>query len=98
MSTADTAQTHIVYRVYGARRRLLYIGCTRNLRQRKVDHRSYALWWHLAKTWTFDGPHDYQTARRIEIEAIHAERPKFNLTGRVPNYSPRRSRTPQEAT
>lgn len=84
---------HFVYRVYGARGRLLYIGCTSNLALRKRDHRLWSgEWFSKAKRWDIDGPHDYRTARALELAAIHAERPRYNRTGRVANYNPHLAR------
>lgn len=83
------ARDHFVYHVFGAKGRLLYIGCTSNLEQRQHDHRLYAQWWRPSVRWVLDGPHDYATARRLELDAIHAEDPPYNRTGRLRNYGVR---------
>lgn len=96
--TADPAELrqrpHYVYRVYGRRGRLLYVGCTSNLDLRKRDHRSWSGWWPLAHRWAVEGPYSYQAARILELAAIHLEVPQFNRTGRRPNYNPRRAQVP----
>jgi excinuclease UvrABC nuclease subunit len=80
------SRPHYVYRVFGRGKRPLYIGSSSNLDRRRYDHSRTAPWFDKAVRWEITGPHDYRTARDLEIAAIHAERPRFNLTGRVVNY------------
>lgn len=69
----------VVYRVYDATERLIYIGATTNLTQRLVHHRSQAWWWSLAARIAHEPHEDMAAAFVAETAAIRTERPAFNL-------------------
>lgn len=71
---------HFVYRGYDADGVLLYVGCTKGLAQRIKDHEADHRWIHLARSFRLAGPFNYETARELEREAIHTERPLYNQT------------------
>lgn len=63
--------TAVVYRLHDAEDRLLYIGCSRNLRNR--------IGGHAAKPWTYLTARDTRGhAPGLEAVAIFAERPPLN--------------------
>lgn len=79
-------RNHFVYRVFDADGDLLYIGCTKNFerrwREQKVDRPKMTA---AATRCKLSGPYTYETARRleaeaIEAEAIEAENPLHNFT------------------
>lgn len=70
---------HYVYTLLGPRGRIIYIGCSMNLTLRLKEHRRNALWGHLWTRVKARGPYNYQTARRLEREAIEAAQPPFNI-------------------
>lgn len=79
----------VVYRVFDADDRLIYIGATCNLEQRLIYHSTQAWWWSLAARIS-DEPHvDMDTAFQAEWAAIAAESPAFNIAKR-PGKTPKR--------
>lgn len=75
---------HYVYRVFDADKRLIYVGCTHSLPQRLRMHGyGYSAWWsNQAVKVTAKVYPNKQTARSAEAAAIHAERPRWNITGK----------------
>ncbi|RRQ26272.1 GIY-YIG nuclease family protein [Rhodococcus sp. Eu-32] len=77
----DSVRNHFVYRAFDAEGRLLYIGCTQNLKARWQQHRFANLHWvvqtHRLKT---VGPLCYRTARAVEKAAIASESPRYGWT------------------
>lgn len=71
-------QEHYVYRLYGKRGRLLYIGCSMNLKLRLSEHGRNGNFGHLITATSIEGPFNYFEGRRIERAAIESERPEFN--------------------
>ena len=69
----------VVYRVYDATDRLIYIGATSNLEQRLTYHRSQAWWWALATRVTSEPHPDMESAFDAEWAAIATEQPAFNV-------------------
>jgi excinuclease UvrABC nuclease subunit len=69
---------HYVYRLLGKKGRLLYIGCSMNLKGRLAEHRRNGLFGHLIGRVETEGPYDYFTARGVEREAILRLRPPYN--------------------
>lgn len=70
---------HYVYWVYDASDVLLYIGCSMNLRRRWSEHRSdHREWINFAARFRVQGPYNYETARRMERDAIDSYEPPFN--------------------
>lgn len=68
---------HYVYRLYGRRNSLIYIGCSMNLRIRLAEHRR-RFDGQIVRV-EVDGPFNYTEARRLEREQIQALRPKRNV-------------------
>lgn len=75
-------QPHHVYRCYDAAGRLLYVGCSVNVKQRIKWHRSMSAHWaaQIATVETQTYP-DRPTALRHEREAIGEESPLHNIKG-----------------
>lgn len=72
---------HFVYRCFASDGELIYVGCTQDVKARLAAHANEARWWDLADgRITLAGPYNYETARRIEYDAIESERPRANLT------------------
>jgi predicted GIY-YIG superfamily endonuclease len=72
--------TPVVYRVYDATDRLIYIGATSNLPQRLNYHRTQAWWWSLAERVTESSVYpDMDAAHEAEWAAIATESPAFNF-------------------
>lgn len=68
-----------VYRYYDAADRLLYVGCTQDVKKRSVQHRYHSPWWKEAAKVTlaeFDCERD---ALAAEQDAIQRESPRFNV-------------------
>lgn len=73
------AKEAVVYRVYDADDRLIYIGCSQNLEQRMSNHRNQSWWIYLAARVESQAYSDLAAARQAEAAAIQAEKPAFNL-------------------
>ena len=70
----------VVYRIYDADSRLIYIGATKNLKQRLENHRSVSWWNSLTARVEVESYPDVKSALTAEAAAISTERPAFNLT------------------
>lgn len=70
-----TRREHFVYRAYDAADDLLYVGCTARLDERFRTHRMSTEWHPLMTRLRLSGPYNYDTARQLEREALHTERP-----------------------
>ena len=60
---------------------LLYIGCTKNLTQRYVAHRSSSEWFGQASYFRIAAPYVKDVARAIETAEIKSRRPPNNTVG-----------------
>lgn len=69
---------HFVYRAWDADGRLLYVGCTMRLAERRSAHQTSSQWFPLAARFRISGPYNYDTGRRLEREAIRSEMPLWN--------------------
>lgn len=69
---------HVVYRFFGRDGSLLYIGCSKNLRQRIATNHVYMHWWADAFAYTVETYPDRETGRAAERAAIRAEQPRHN--------------------
>jgi predicted GIY-YIG superfamily endonuclease len=70
---------HVLYRMYDAARRLLYVGITMNVPARMADHRGEKPWW--SEISTIELQH-FTTRKEVELaekKAIRTERPAFNV-------------------
>lgn len=73
---------HWVYRCFDASGRLLYVGCTRNLRSRLYAHSLTSFWsYDVVKVKATVHP-DKWAGLAVEAEAIRTERPRYNVKGR----------------
>lgn len=85
-----------VYRLYGEGRRLLWIGCTNDLRRRLRQHRTRKAWWPEVVSCEAKWFDNYREAGDAERGALWRERPAYNLMfvgGQLLPYrqAPRRS-------
>lgn len=71
----------VVYRVYDANDRLLYIGCTSGLKQRLEKHKYATPWWKEVDHLEFDGPLHLWLAAAVEKHQIAALAPVYNRLG-----------------
>lgn len=77
---------HVVYRVFDARNRLLYVGCTIEINQRRNIHLCWGnnnsetsrLLSLYGDRWETEEHPDLATARAAERKAIHDEAPLLN--------------------
>lgn len=92
---------HVLYRMYDAARRLLYVGITMNVAGRMAEHRGEKHWWSDIATIELQHFTSRKAVERAEREAIRAERPAFNVmhvpTEREPGTGSRRT-TPLRTT
>jgi len=68
-----------VYRFFGERRRLLYVGITRREYHRLHQHSRDKGWWEDVRTATFEHYPTRQEALWAEAEAIRSENPVHNI-------------------
>lgn len=71
-------EEHYVYRLLGARGRVLYIGCSMVPDKRIAEHRRNGRFGHLVGATEQFGPYSYQEGRAVEAAWISAEQPPFN--------------------
>lgn len=71
---------HFVYRAYDGAGQLLYVGCTMRLDRRWKEHRTSSEWARKARRFHVSGPFSYDTARRLEREALATEGPTDAMT------------------
>lgn len=78
---SDDVRNHFVYRAFDSQGRLLYVGCTQNLKARWQQHRFNNRHWtvqtHRMKV---QGPYCYRKARELEKVAIETEEPRYGWT------------------
>lgn len=77
---------YVVYRCYDVDGRLIYVGCTRNMRARFALHRANSdadSWW-IGQVYrvTEQIVIGKTRARGVELHAIRTERPRWNVSGR----------------
>lgn len=78
-----TAHPHVVYRVYDAADRLLYVGRTSNLRKRLIQHKRTAAWFPFHARVEQTPYPGFVGAALAEIKAIRDEHPLFNRDDRT---------------
>jgi hypothetical protein len=71
----------ILYRLFDADDRLLYVGITCNKQQRWGGHRKNSRWWPLVARKELITHPDRSTALTAERDAIRSERPIYNVSG-----------------
>ncbi len=89
---ASTSTTHALYRFFGAKDRLLYIGLTLNPGSRWKAHGKNKPWWHEVCTITIELYPDRASVEAAERWAIKRERPFYNVVhnrsgGPVPDHT-----------
>ena len=72
------AAENYVYRAFDEADRLLYIGCSLDVRKRLMAHRRESDWFRYCKTVRLAGPFRRSEAMRLEREAIETEGSFFN--------------------
>lgn len=70
--------SHFLYKLYSSRGVLLYVGITKNLKQRMSAHRSTQPWFHMVQSKKVFSLPSFGAAADAELLAITSERPKFN--------------------
>jgi len=71
--------THILYRCYNRKPRLLYVGMTNNPEERFKQHRVEKLWWKYVDHITLEKFGSRRELAEAEAVAINEEQPKFNV-------------------
>lgn len=79
----------VVYRMYNADYRLLYVGQTMNALQRVQSHSSTAAWFPDVDTITVEHFASRSEALQAEIEAIRNEKPQHNVQHAKPQRKKR---------
>lgn len=78
---SDVVRDHFVYRVFDAASQLLYIGCTKRLDKRWVEHQSERPQMVArAATFKLQGPFPRAVARQMELHALRSEEPVYGWT------------------
>jgi prophage regulatory protein len=80
-----------VYRLYDSGRVLLYVGVTKDFRQRRQRHKATKPWWPQVKHPTIEMYDDEQDALQAERDAIKREHPVHNVARDNRNYRSRRA-------
>lgn len=70
---------HVLYRMYDASRRLLYVGLTMNVSQRFATHRGEKPWWPSVATIQLQHFATRSEVEAAERAAINAEQPRYNV-------------------
>jgi predicted GIY-YIG superfamily endonuclease len=76
-------QHHILYRMFGRGRRLLYVGITMNVEGRFHAHRRDKPWWRQVQRMTLEHFDTRAEAEAAERSAIKTEQPKYNIVHRT---------------
>lgn len=71
----------MLYRLFDARRRLLYVGITNDLDRRLRGHRFGKSWWPEVTSWTTQEFSARELALEAEAQAIRLEHPAYNIHG-----------------
>lgn len=78
LSLREAGRQPVVYRIWAAREKLLYVGSTDVLRERLSAHSTEKRWYRQAIGVTVQPCDSLDEARQIEAEAIWLERPRHN--------------------
>lgn len=84
-----TTDPHVVYRLFGRRSALLYVGITNDTSVRFRAHEQAKWWWSKVVDVQIVEYSSRSEALRAEAEAIRSERPKFNIRGYGPTFTSR---------
>lgn len=82
-----TDQAHVLYRMYSADNRLLYVGITNNPTTRFASHQQDKWWWDTVELIRLENFGSRAELRQAERDAIKAELPLHNVTHN-PNRPP----------
>lgn len=78
-----SCREHFIYFAYDAQGLLLYVGCTMQPALRLKGHEANnAPWLEYVVRYRALGPYNYDTARRMERDAINEYQPPFNTDTR----------------
>jgi hypothetical protein len=86
---------HVLSRMYGADRELLYIGISKPFPSRMKHHATNKPWWYDVSDIHLEHFENEATASEAEVEAIRNERPRYNVVHAVPE-TPRECRPEAE--
>ena len=78
----------VLYRFYGARDVLLYVGVTGNPGQRWTDHLKTKPWWSKVRRQTAEWFESREAAEEAERRAIETEQPLYNVVHSSRNPEP----------
>lgn len=70
---------HFVYTAFDSKGRVLYVGCTKNLTERKKAHRSDSDWFYRAARFHIRGPFTYEAGRQVERDRLAIDRPLYGF-------------------
>ena len=73
------SEPHFLYRLRDEAGRLLYVGITRNVKQRMGMHRYEQPWWQLVSEREIEEHPDRAAAEKAERDALATEAPAFNV-------------------
>lgn len=85
----------MLYRVYDAKDRLLYVGASSNFPRRIREHEETQSWWSDAVTVKLERVDTWEHLLQMEETAIVVERPIHNVVHGRPTYGPRPQRRPK---
>lgn len=86
-----------LYRFYDEGGALLYVGITANTEERFAHHKNFKTWWPDVASTTIEWFDSRPPALAAELQAIHDERPVYNVNG-SPWAVGRRELDPEERT
>lgn len=89
------AETHVLYRFYGATGQLLYVGITMNPPQRFRAHRGSKDWWGDVVGITLEHYDTREDLANAERRAIQVERPLHNVVRAKPKPEQQQAVTPE---
>lgn len=67
------------YQIFDNQWQLIYVGISRDSRQRLAQHRRSSVWWPRAYHVTVMRYDSRDVAESVEAEAIRCERPRYNV-------------------
>ena len=77
---------NFVYRCFGEDDSLLYVGVSKNVKNRLSYHQANAVWYDQMQRHTVDRYRCRQDAENAEMRAIRCEKPLHNVVGRKEEY------------
>lgn len=86
---SDVPAGFVVYRMYGLKGELIYVGCTNNLARRVREHRCKSPWWPEVTSMAYDPAESQEDALKAECFLIKTEHPTHNIQHAEPPKAPR---------